>query len=61
MFGLGIAEIAVIIFLALLLFGPKFFLKRLSGIQEGFKDFGKSFSEGKEEPSALPSGSERKK
>jgi Sec-independent protein translocase protein TatA len=60
MFGLGIGEIAVIIFLALLIFGPKFFAKRLEGIQESFQGFSKSFKSGQDDVAALPPGSEKK-
>ena len=55
MFGLGFTEIFLILCLAVLIFGPKFFEKKIVGLKDSLQGFGARFLEGKADDRPLGS------
>lgn len=55
MFGLGLGECALIFFLIVLIFGPRFLVNGFKRIFSSFAGFNESFKDAKEEK--LPPGS----
>ena len=54
MFGLGLQEIVVLAVVALLLFGPRFFARKVTRVVDGFKGAHENFQNSKnEEPGAV--------
>ena len=53
MFGLGIGELFLIFCIALLFFGPKFFMRSIDGVRDSFSGFSKGLKSEVDEQKAL--------
>jgi len=61
MFGLGISECFLILCIAVLIFGPKFFVNQFQSVRESFSGFNQGLKSSiKEDAEALPEGRQEK-